>query len=142
MTTLFHTWVTLISVWGLRMVIHYVWCVMQGSIANHQQTRVYTLFAIHSFQSTNVSCVFKKKCECEFFLRWCAKLPPRGEIARITSCVHKSKSTSMSEYFNSAHIRFFYSPFWKHPFSIFFWTCSGWVLKDESVVGPTRNPSP
>ncbi len=27
-------------------------------------------------------------------------------------------------------------------FFFFFWTCSGWVLKDESEVGPTRNPPP
>ncbi len=48
------------------------------------------------------------------------------------------------EYFNNAHIEGFFSPFWKYPFSIFFsffWTCSGWVLKDESKVCPTGNPS-
>ncbi len=33
---------------------------IKGRIANHQQTRVYTLFAICFFQSTNLGCVYKK----------------------------------------------------------------------------------
>ncbi len=41
-----------------------------------------------------------------------------------------------------AHILGFSSPFLKYTFQFFFWTCSGWVLKDESEVDPTRNPSP
>ncbi len=39
----------------------------------------------------------------------------------------------LGEYLNSTR---FFLPFWKYPFSIFFWTCSRWVLKDESEVGP------
>ncbi len=40
------------------------------------------------------------------------------------------------------HIIRFFSIFSKYPFSIFFYTYSEWVLKEETEVGPTRNPSP
>ncbi len=77
-----------------KVAIHYAWCMIclrivcnsqiKGRIANHQQTRVYTLFAIRSFPVNKFSMRFQKKCEYEFFLWWCVKLPPWGEIARIT----------------------------------------------------------
>ncbi len=54
----------------LKVAIHYAWCVIcmrdarnlwiKGCIVNHQQTRVYTLFAIRSFPLTNLACISKK----------------------------------------------------------------------------------
>ncbi len=79
----------------VKVAVHYAWCVIcmrdahsswiKGRIANHQQTRVYTLFTICSFPVNKFSVHFQKKARIEFFLWWCVKLPPRGEIARIES---------------------------------------------------------
>ncbi len=70
------------------------WCVQFANKRAHREPSansiIYTIRNL--FFSVNKFCVhFQKKCECEFFLLWCAKLPPGGEIA----CVHKSKSTSI-----------------------------------------------
>ncbi len=39
---------------------------IKGRIANHQQTRVYTRFAIRSFRSTNLAHISKKSANANF----------------------------------------------------------------------------
>ncbi len=41
---------------------------IKGRIANYQQTRAYTLFAVRSFPVNKFNVHFQKKGECEFFL--------------------------------------------------------------------------
>ncbi len=72
---------------------------IKGRIVNHQQTRVYTLFAIRSFSVNKFSGRFQKKVQMQIFpLVMCEVTASRKDLthhnARITLCACGSESTS------------------------------------------------
>ncbi len=56
---------------------------IEGRIVNHQQTRVYTLFAIRSFPVKKFSVYFQKKVRIQIF-----PFVMREVIALRTVCAH------------------------------------------------------
>ncbi len=90
----------------VKVAIHYVWCVIcmrdarnsriKWRIPNHQQIRVYTLFAVCSFPVNKLSVHFQKSVNANFSFGD-ARSYRLEERSCTSQCACRSKSTSIHD---------------------------------------------